>query len=120
MDQAHAVESRRATGDYMVRYITPIVETGDRVREGKGFSLPELKAVELSAGNAKKMGIPVDTKRKSSHDENIETLKEFIKEAKDLDIKVEKPKFVNKPIRGRAFRGKTSAGQRMRYLSRKK
>ena len=104
----------------MVRYITPIVESGDRVREGKGFSLAELEAVELTAGNAKKMGIPVDTKRGTSHDENIETLKEFLKDAKDLDIKVEKPKIVNKPIRGRAFRGKTSAGQRMRNLSRKK
>ena len=104
----------------MVRYITPIVESGDRVREGKGFSLAELKEVELTAGNAKKMGIPVDTKRGTSHEENIETLKEFLKDAKDLDIKVEKPKVVNKPIRGRAFRGKTSAGQRMRNLSRKK
>ncbi len=104
----------------MVRFISPIVESGDRVREGKGFSIPELKAVELTAGRAKTMGIPVDTKRGSSHDENIETLKEFLEEAKDLDIKVEKPKVVNKPIRGRAFRGKTSAGQRMRYLSRKK
>ena len=104
----------------MVRYITPIVESGDRVREGKGFSFGELEAVELTAGNAKKMGIPVDTKRKSSHEENIEVLKEFLEEAKDLDIKVEKPKIENKPIRGRVFRGKTSAGQRMRYLSRKK
>ena len=104
----------------MVRYITPIVESGDRVREGKGFSLAELKEAELTAGNAKKMGIPVDTKRGTSHEENIETLKEFLKDAKDLDIKVEKPKVVNKPIRGRAFRGKTSAGQRMRNLSRKK
>ena len=104
----------------MVRYITPIVESGDRVREGKGFSLAELEAVELTAGNAKKMGIPVDTKRGSSHEENIEMLKEFLEEAKDLDIKVEKPKFESKPIRGRAFRGKTSAGQRMRNLSRKK
>lgn len=104
----------------MVRYISPIVESGDRVREGKGFSLGELGAVELSAGNAKKMGIPVDPKRKSSHEENVEILKEFLEETKDLDIKVEKPKVENKPIRGRAFRGKTSAGQRMRGLSRKK
>ena len=102
----------------MVRFITPIVEAGDRVREGKGFSLGELKAVELTAGNAKKMGIPVDTKRKTSHEENIEMLKEFLEEAKDLDIKVEKPKFENKPIRGRAYRGKTSAGKKMRNLSR--
>jgi len=104
----------------MVRFITPIVESGDRVREGKGFSLAELNEVELSAVKAQSLGIPVDTRRGTSHEENVETLKEFLKDAKNLDIKVEKPKMVNKPIRGRAFRGKTSAGQRMRYLSRKK
>ena len=31
----------------MVRFISPIVESGNRVREGKGFSIGELKAVEL-------------------------------------------------------------------------
>ena len=104
----------------VVRFISPIVESGDRVREGKGFSLGELEAVELTAGNAKAMGIPVDTKRGTSHDENIETLKEFLEEAKDLDIKGEKPSFESKPIRGRVYRGKTSAGKRMRNLSRRK
>ena len=104
----------------MVRFITPIVESGDRVREGKGFSLAELEEVELSAGQAKSMGIPVDTRRGTSHEENVEALKEFLEDSKDVDIKVEKPKMENKPIRGRAFRGKTSAGQKMRNLSRKK
>jgi len=104
----------------MVRFITPIVESGDRIREGKGFSLTELEEVELSASKARSMGVPVDTRRGTSHEENVETLKEFLQDAKNLDIKVEKPKIENKPIRGRAFRGKTSAGQKMRYLSRKK
>jgi large subunit ribosomal protein L13e len=104
----------------MVRFISPIVEIGDRIREGKGFSLLELKTVELTAGKAKKMGIPVDLRRKTSHEENIETLKEFLDEAKNLDIKVGEHKLVSKPIRGRAFRGKTSAGKKMRNLSRRK
>jgi large subunit ribosomal protein L13e len=104
----------------MVRYISPIVESGNKIREGKGFSLTELKAVELSLGKAKMMGIPVDSKRKSSHEENIETLKEFLKEAQDIDIVIKKPKIKNKPIRGRAYRGKTSAGKKMRNLGHKK
>ncbi len=104
----------------MVRYINPIVETGRKIRRGKGFSLSELEAVEITAGEAKKMGIPVDTRRKSSHDENIETLKDFLEEADELELKVSKPSFENKPIRGRVFRGKTSAGQKMRNLSRRK
>lgn len=104
----------------MVRYINPIVEAGRKIRKGKGFSLSELEAVEITAGEAKKMGIPVDTRRKSSHDENIETLKEFLEEADELDLKVSEPSFESKPIRGRVYRGKTSAGQKMRNLSRRK
>ena len=73
----------------MVRFISPIVEIGDRIREGKGFSLLELKTVELTAGNAKKMGIPVDLRRKTSHEENIETLKEFLDEAKTSTLRLE-------------------------------
>jgi large subunit ribosomal protein L13e len=104
----------------VVRFITPTVERGNRVREGKGFSLKELEVVELSAGKAKTMGIPVDTRRKSSHDENIAILKKFLEDVKDLDLKVSKPKFENKPIPGRVFRGKTSSGKKMRNLSRRK
>lgn len=104
----------------MVRYINPIIETGRKIRQGKGFSLSELEAVEITAGKARKIGIPVDTRRKSSHDENIETLKEFLEKADELDLKTSKPRFNSKPIRGRVFRGKTSAGQKMRNLSRRK
>ncbi len=104
----------------MVRFISPIVESGDKLREGKGFSIEELKAVDLTLGKAKSMGIPVDTRRKSGYDDNVEVLKEFLEEAEGLDIKVSKPKFENKFIRGRVYMGKTSAGQKMRNLSRRK
>jgi large subunit ribosomal protein L13e len=104
----------------MVRFISPIVEIGDVVREGKGFSIEELKAVDLTPGKAKSMGIPVDTRRSSGYEDNVEILKEFLEEAKDLEIKVQKPKFESKPIRGRVYMGKTSAGQKMRNLSRRK
>lgn len=104
----------------VVRFISPIVESGDRVREGKGFSKEELDAVKLSMTRARSLGIPVDSRRKSSYDDNIEILKEFLGKAKDLDIKVAKPKFKSKAISGRAFRGKTGAGKKMRNLSRRK
>ena len=104
----------------MVRFISPIVESGDILRDGKGFSAEELAAVELSMGKAKSLGIPVDPKRKSGYEENVEVLKEFLEETKDLNYKVPEPVFTNKPIRGRAYRGKTSAGQKMRNLSRRK
>ncbi len=104
----------------VVRFISPIVESGDILREGKGFSAEELAAVELSLGEAKKLGIPVDPRRSSGYEENVEVLKEFLEETKDLDYKVPEPVFASKPIRGRAYRGKTSAGQKMRNLSRRK
>ena len=104
----------------MVRFITPIVESGDRVREGKGFSKAELAAVDLTLGRAKSLGIPVDPKRGSSHDENIEALQEFMKEAENLEIKVSKPKKTGKAHVGRAYRARTSAGQKIRGLRKNK
>ena len=104
----------------MVRFISPIVESGDILRDGKGFSTEELATVDLSIGKAKSLGIPVDPRRSSSYEENIETLKVFLEDIKDLDYTVSKPVFISKPIRGRAYRGKTSAGQKMRNLSRRR
>jgi hypothetical protein len=104
----------------MARFISPIVESGDIIREGKGFSAEELTAVELTVGKARSLGIPVDLKRGTGYDENVEALKEFLEETKDMDYTVPKPVFTSKPVRGRAYRGKTSAGHKMRNLSRKK
>ena len=100
--------------------ISPIIQRGNRAREGKGFSNEELKEAGLSPGEAKRLGIPVDTRRKTSYDDNVETLKEYLKEAKEAGLKVSKPKQSGKPVRGRVYRGKTSAGKKMRYLSHRK
>ena len=100
----------------MVRIISPMIEHAGRIREGKGFSKAELVAVELTLGRAKSLGLPVDPKRGSSHDDNVEALKEFLKETKDLDIKVSKPKMTGKAHVGRAYRGRTSAGQKVKGL----
>ena len=100
--------------------ISPIIQRGNRAREGKGFSNEELKEAGLSPGEAKRLGIPVDTRRKTSYDDNVETLKEYLKEAKEAGLKVSKPKQSGKPVKGRAYRGKTSAGKKMRYLSHRK
>lgn len=100
--------------------ISPIVESGDRVREGKGFSLDELKAVELTPGKATRLGIPYDPRRKTSHEENVETLKEFLVEAEKVELNIPKPKQSSKPHKGRVYRGRTSSGKRMRNLSRRK
>jgi len=100
--------------------ISPTVERRDRVREGKGFSGEELKAVELTPTKARKLGIPYDPRRKTSHEENVEALKEYLKEAETAGLVFRKPRQTGKPHVGRAYRGRTGAGKKMRNLSHKK
>ena len=49
---------------------------------GRGFSLTELAKAGLNKQQAKQIGIPLDVKRKSAHDENISTLKAHAEKAK--------------------------------------
>ncbi|MHA1216380.1 MAG: ribosomal protein L13e [Candidatus Thorarchaeota archaeon] len=49
---------------------------GDRRwREGRGFSLGELKAAGLTVSQARRMGLRVDLRRKTTHPENVEIVK---------------------------------------------
>jgi large subunit ribosomal protein L13e len=104
----------------MVRRIYPIIQSGSRAREGKGFSKPELDAAEISPGEARRLGIPFDSRRSSFYDDNVETLKLYIGEAREAKVKFSKPKQTGKPHKRRVYRGLTSAGKKMRNLSRRK
>lgn len=44
-------------------------------RTGRGFSTEEIKKAGITAALARKLKVPVDTRRKSSYDFNIEELK---------------------------------------------
>ncbi len=100
--------------------ISPVVESRGKVREGRGFSGEELKAVELTPSKARGLGIPYDPRRKTSHDENVEALKEYLESAEAAGLRFRKPRQASKPHVGRAFRGRTGAGKKMRNLSRRK
>ncbi len=100
----------------MSRFISPMVFRPSTVKEGRGFSVPELQSAGLTPGEAKILGIPVDVRRKSSHDENIEILKEYISTAKENKIKVHAPKQTTKGQRGRAERSLTKSGKKLRGL----
>ncbi len=102
----------------MSRFISPMVFRTSDAREGRGFSVAEVQAAGLNPGEAQILGIPVDLRRKSTHEENVEILKEYIKSAKENEIKVPKPKQTNKGQRGRAARSVTKAGQKSRGLVR--
>jgi len=47
-------------------------------RHGRGFSLRELALAGLTVKKALKMGIPVDKRRRSLHEENVEKLKKHV------------------------------------------
>jgi len=51
--------------------------TYNRPREGRGFSLKELEEAGVSLAVARRLKIPVDRRRRSSHKENVEKIKEI-------------------------------------------
>ena len=48
-----------------------------QVREGRGFSLEEIKRAGLTLSEAKILELPIDKRRKTTHPKNIQTLKEY-------------------------------------------
>jgi len=92
-------------------------------REARGFSVGEVKAVGLTVREARLLGIYVDERRKSVHEENVERLRQYLVELKKaLEQGAEPPepalpKEVRvKPDPSRVFKGKTMAGRRARGL----
>jgi large subunit ribosomal protein L13e len=51
-------------------------------RYGKGFSREELKRAGLSLKEALKFGIPVDSRRKTAHEENVKAVNTFLESKK--------------------------------------
>ena len=59
---------------------------------GKGFSTTELEKAGVNKQQAKQIGLPVDVKRKTAHDQNIATIKEYAEKAKAKAQAAAKPK----------------------------
>ena len=100
----------------MVRMISPVVKKGDKIRSGRGFSTEELKEAGLNVGEARHLGVPVDQRRSTCYSENIENLKDWVVEARKEGFRVSSPKQSSKGHKGRAFRGLTSSGKKIRAL----
>jgi large subunit ribosomal protein L13e len=91
-----------------LKLLKPIVfKRSGGQRLGKGFSLGELKAVGLNPKQALKLGIPLDIRRKTIHEENVEKLRKFL-EVKRESVGPKPEEALEKP-RGR--KGKTKRGE---------
>jgi len=78
--------------------LKPLVfKKGGKQRLGKGFSLDELKKVRLKPKQALKLGIPVDTRRRTVHEENVEKLKKLLEAKQQEETRKPKPKPKEKP-----------------------
>ncbi|MFX0169029.1 MAG: ribosomal protein L13e [Candidatus Hodarchaeota archaeon] len=65
-------------------------QTGE-IRSGRGFSLKELKDAGISLADARWMAIPIDSRRKTKHENNVNALKDYIKRLKTLRKGAKKP-----------------------------
>lgn len=59
-----------------------VFKKGGKQRYGKGFSREELKKAGISLKEALKLSIPVDFRRKTTHNENVEAVKAFLEKEK--------------------------------------
>jgi large subunit ribosomal protein L13e len=70
-----------------------VFKTREKKRHGKGFSREELKKAGTNMTEAVKLRIPLDPRRKTAHEENVETVKSFIAQKKaEQKPKKQKPK----------------------------
>ncbi|MGQ9551981.1 MAG: ribosomal protein L13e [Candidatus Bathycorpusculaceae bacterium] len=53
-------------------------------RYGRGFSLEELEKAGLRPMEAMKAGLPVDFRRRTAHEDNVEAVRSFLGDKKPL------------------------------------
>jgi len=69
-----------------------VFKAREKQRDGKGFSREELKKAGTNMAEALKLRIPLDPRRKTAHEENIETVKTFVAQKKAEQKPKQKPK----------------------------
>jgi len=56
-----------------------VQKKGKRTKGGRGFSRGELREVGIDVKRALKLSIPVDSRRKTKHEENVKRLKKYLR-----------------------------------------
>jgi ribosomal protein L13E len=77
-----------------MHHIKPVIaKKGGKQRVGKGFSPEELGKAGLNPAEAKRLEIPVDKRRETVHDVNVEALKAYAAKMKaEAKPKPKKPR----------------------------
>ena len=79
-----------------MHHIKPnIFKPDGKQRSGRGFSRGEIGKAGLISAEAARLELPVDFKRKTAHDENVEAIKAYV--AKQRAVAKPKPKPKPKP-----------------------
>jgi large subunit ribosomal protein L13e len=66
-----------------MHHIKPnILKSDGKQRSGRGFSPEELKKAGLNPAEAKRLEIPVDRRRNTVHDQNVEAIKAYAEKKK--------------------------------------
>jgi ribosomal protein L13E len=66
-----------------MHHIKPTIKRlNGKTKSGKGFSPNELAKAGVNKLQAKELGLPVDYRRRTAHESNIEALKAYAKPAK--------------------------------------
>lgn len=69
-----------------------VLKKGGKQRRGKGFSWEELKKAGLNMKEALRLHIPVDSRRRTLHEENVDAIKNFLKSKKPVSKSKRKSK----------------------------
>jgi len=76
-----------------------VFKNDGKQRFGRGFSREELKKAGTSLKEAVKLGLPIDDKRKTVHDENVAAAKTSLQERRPISHPkpASKPELSSKP-----------------------
>jgi large subunit ribosomal protein L13e len=69
-----------------------ILKPDGKQRGGRGFSREELKKAGIDSAEAKRLKLPVDKRRKTAHDQNVEAIKTYADKKKAKVKPKQKPK----------------------------
>ena len=80
-----------------MHHIKPVIlKSGGKQRSGRGFSTQELKKAGLDLAEAKRLKIPVDKRRKTVYDQNVQAVKTYAEKKVTEDKPRKKPQLKKK------------------------